>query len=127
MSDELCGDDFEQRLLDHVELLYVVALKLTHNPLDAERITRSTMLKAWCRRNELEGKPGLKADLLGLLRHTFVNQRQPIGPCDPLPTVLLRPSKVAQGTRAGLPAQECSPAPRSFAGHAEELGLVAAL
>jgi len=128
MSDKPHRDDFEQRLLDHVELLYVVALKLTHNPWDAERITHSTMLQAWCGRNEWEGGPGLKADLLRLLRHTFVNQRRAIGAYDPLRTVPLRPSKVSQGTRAGLPAQECSlAAARSCAGPAEELGLVAAL
>jgi hypothetical protein len=79
MSEKPCIDDFEQRLLDHVEMLYGVALKLTHNPCDAERITRRTMLCAWHARKPGDGRRQLKAELLKLLRRTFLSQSRSIG------------------------------------------------
>lgn len=119
MSEKRRIGDFEQRLLDHVEMLYGVALKLTHNPWDAERITRVTMLQAWHWRNERNDKRSLKAELLKLLRHTFVGHCQVIRLRGALWASQWSPSKDVAGSKAGVPGRERPPA--------KQIELVAAL
>jgi hypothetical protein len=74
MSETSYLDNFEQRLLEYVDTLYRVALKLTRDPQDAERITRTAMLQAWHSRNSLGAGRHLKAELLRLLRETFIRE-----------------------------------------------------
>ncbi len=72
MDEQQSMDPFEQQLIEHVETLYHVALKLTKNPRDAEEVTRTALLQAWQWRSELENRHPLKGELLKLLRRTFV-------------------------------------------------------
>jgi len=106
MSEKNGICDFEERLLDYVEMLYGVALKLTHNPWDAELVTRITMLKAWRWRNERDDKRSLKAELLKLLRQTFINQCPVTGLRGALRTSQMRSSAVSERAKAGSLRQE---------------------
>ena len=74
MNTEHCNEDFEARLLDHVEMLYGVALSLTGNPREAGHITRITMLEAWEWRQTWEDSRSLKSELLSLLRRKYITQ-----------------------------------------------------
>ncbi|NLN92245.1 MAG: sigma-70 family RNA polymerase sigma factor [Candidatus Hydrogenedens sp.] len=60
--------------MEHVDLLYAVALRLTRNHADAEDLTQNTFVKAL--RFHDKFKPGtyIKAWLLTILRNTFINE-----------------------------------------------------
>ena len=113
------SNDFEQQLLGHIRMLYAVALKLTRNPSDAERITRSTVLHAWRLWNAPGDTRNLKAELLKLLRQTFLRHREVVKLRNSLASQELRPLiDVACGT--------ASPPSRKYAS-ARKGELVAAL
>ena len=69
-------DNFQQRLVDHVEMVYSVALRLGGNPHVAERLTRSTMSRIWRQRNTLAQTFELKAELLHQLRLAFLDKQR---------------------------------------------------
>jgi uncharacterized protein (DUF2267 family) len=115
MDGNKSKDDFEQRLLDHVEMVYAVALKLTRDPQDAERIARSTLLQAWHSRDKWEDARSLKAELLKLLRRIYVSQSPP---------AVLRKALWTFQTRS-VPGVE--PAPRQQSVRARQPELAAAL
>ncbi len=80
MRNETVSRDFESRMLDYVEVVYSVALRLTSDPTKANALARETMLKAWEFRDGLEHIAYPKAWLLTTLRDTFVkNYRAPYG------------------------------------------------
>jgi len=66
--------EFEEQVIDHMDMLYAVALRLTSNPADAQDLTQNTVVKAL--RFHDKFKPGtyIKAWLLTILRNTFINQ-----------------------------------------------------
>ena len=107
MSSTICSDDFEQRLLDHVEMLYAVALKLARDPSDAERITRMTLAEAWRRRETWDRACSVKSELMTLLRQTFINHSQ-IPDCggEP-PEVVVQPRLRAARSYAGASYEGC--------------------
>ena len=98
--------DFEQQLFDHVELLYAVALKLTQSPADAQRVTRTTVLQAWHWRERLNNGCSLKAELLKLLRQTFINLHRVCEMREALYNLQQYPLRVREGGRATLPCSE---------------------
>ena len=65
-------DAFEQALLASAEVLFGVALALTHNTQDARRLTRTTPLRAWHLREKAGADVSTKWTLLSILRNTFV-------------------------------------------------------
>jgi DNA-directed RNA polymerase specialized sigma24 family protein len=65
-------DAFEQALLASAEVLYGVALTLTHNTQDARRLTRTTLLRAWQLREKAKANVSTKWMLLNMLRNTYV-------------------------------------------------------
>ncbi len=69
-------DPFEQRLLEHVELLYDVAVDLTQNARKAESITRRALCDAWHNRRELAADNQIKSRLLTYLRRAFLEERK---------------------------------------------------
>ena len=70
--DTMC---FQQRLLEHVEMVYNVALQLGGNSRNAECLTRSTMSRIWRRRDTLPETVELKPELLTQLRQTFLDKQ----------------------------------------------------
>ena len=69
-------EDFQQQLLDHVEMVYSVALRMSGNPHDAELLTRITMSRIWHRHNTLPQTFELKTELLSTLRQAFLDKQR---------------------------------------------------
>lgn len=99
MGEKNRVDHFEERLLEYVEMLYGVALKLTHNPRDAERVTRIAMLQVWRRQDKVGDVPSLKAELLKTLRHAFIDHCQAAKPRDASTLCSSGPTGDGEGTR----------------------------
>lgn len=66
--------EFEQQVLEHVDMLYAVALRLTRNPADAEDLTQNTFVKALRFHDKYKEGTYIKAWLLTILRNTFINE-----------------------------------------------------
>lgn len=60
--------------MEHVDLLYAVALRLTHNHADAEDLTQNTFVKALRFHDKFKAGTYIKAWLLTILRNTFINE-----------------------------------------------------
>ncbi len=61
-------------MLEHIDLLYAVALRLTRNPADAEDLTQNTFVKALRFHDKFKKGTYIKAWLLTILRNTFINE-----------------------------------------------------
>lgn len=72
------GDDkrraFEAEALPHLDTIYRVALRLAGDEAAAEDLTQDTMLKAFRAWHQYERGTNVRAWLLTILRHTFINQ-----------------------------------------------------
>lgn len=66
--------EFDDLVLDHLEMLYAVALRLTRNPSDAQDLTQNTVLKALRFHKRFKAGTYIKAWLLTILRNTFINE-----------------------------------------------------
>ena len=66
--------DFDELVLEHLDMLYAVALRLTRNPTDAQDLTQNTILKALRFHDRFEKGTYIKAWLLTILRNTFINE-----------------------------------------------------
>lgn len=66
--------DFEKLVLDHMDMLYGVALRLTRNTADAQDLTQNTVVKALRFHDKFEEGTYIKAWLLTILRNTFINE-----------------------------------------------------
>jgi RNA polymerase sigma-70 factor (ECF subfamily) len=66
--------EFENQVLEHIDLLYAVALRLTRNPTDAEDLTQNTFVKALRFHDKFKEGTYIKAWLLTILRNTFINE-----------------------------------------------------
>jgi len=65
--------EFESQVLEHVNLLYAVALRLTRNATDAEDLTQNSIVKALRFHDKFKEGTYIKAWLLTILRNTFIN------------------------------------------------------
>ncbi|MFM1922025.1 MAG: hypothetical protein RLZZ303_3659 [Candidatus Hydrogenedentota bacterium] len=65
--------EFEQLVLDHMDMLYAVALKLTRNAADAEDLVQNAVVKALRFHDKFKEGTYIKAWLLTILRNTFIN------------------------------------------------------
>ena len=65
---------FEELILDHMDMMYAVALKLTRNSADAEDLTQNTVVKALRFHDKFKEGTYIKAWLLTILRNTFINE-----------------------------------------------------
>ena len=65
--------EFEASVLEHLNMLYAVALRLTRNDADAEDLVQNTVLKALRFHRKFEEGTYIKAWLLTILRNTFIN------------------------------------------------------
>ena len=67
-------EDFEALVIEHVSLLFAVAMKMTRNKDDAEDLVQNTVVKALRFRHKFEPGSYIKAWLLTILRNTFINE-----------------------------------------------------
>ena len=68
--------DFEKALLGYVEMVYAVALSLTHNPGAAQRLARTTVVQVWEARGTMARGVPLNMCILALLRAAFLAECQ---------------------------------------------------
>jgi len=68
------SSDFEGLILEHLDMLYAVALRLTRNPADAQDLTQNTVVKALRFHERFTEGTYIKAWLLTILRNTFINE-----------------------------------------------------
>ena len=66
--------EFEALVLEHMDMMYAVALRLTHNTADAQDLTQNTVVKALRFHDKFERGTYIKAWLLTILRNTFINE-----------------------------------------------------
>ena len=64
---------FEKLVLEHMNMLYAVALRLTRNATDAQDLTQTTVVKALRFHDRFKDGTYIKAWLLTILRNTFIN------------------------------------------------------
>lgn len=68
------SEDFERLVLEHMDMMYAVALRLTRNAADAQDLTQNTIVKALRFHEKFEEGTYIKAWLLTILRNTFINE-----------------------------------------------------
>jgi RNA polymerase sigma-70 factor (ECF subfamily) len=68
----MCLKHFEELMLEHVAMLYAVALKLTRDPARAETLTKATLEEAFRLRKRVKQEVWPKAWLLTMLRSLFI-------------------------------------------------------
>jgi RNA polymerase sigma-70 factor, ECF subfamily len=64
---------FADQAMPFMDALYTAALRLTHNPSDAEDLVQETYLKAYRAYNGFEDGTNLRAWLYRILTNTFIN------------------------------------------------------
>ena len=65
---------FEEEAIPHLDTVYRVALRLSGDPSQADDLTQETMLKAFRSWHQYRPGTNVRAWLLTILRHTFINQ-----------------------------------------------------
>ncbi len=66
--------EFEELVLEHLDMMHAVALRLTRNAADAEDLTQNTLVKALRFHDKFKEGTYIKAWLLTILRNTFINE-----------------------------------------------------
>lgn len=66
--------EFENLVLEHLDMMYAVALRLTRNSADAQDLTQNTLVKALRFHSKFKEGTYIKAWLLTILRNTFINE-----------------------------------------------------
>lgn len=65
---------FDALLIEHMDLMFAVAMKLTRNVDDAEDLVHNTVVKALRFHDKFREGTYIKAWLLTILRNTYINQ-----------------------------------------------------
>ena len=68
------SSEFEREVVDHMNMLYAIALRLTHDPSEAQDLTQNTVVKALRFHAGFKEGTYIKAWLLTILRNTFINE-----------------------------------------------------
>jgi RNA polymerase sigma-70 factor (ECF subfamily) len=68
------GRTFELEALPHLDAVYRVALRLAGQESQADDLTQETMLKAYRSWHQYKKGTNVRAWLLTILRHTFINE-----------------------------------------------------
>lgn len=90
------SEEFEKMVLEHLNMLYAVALRLTRNTMDAQDLTQNAVVKALRFHDKFQDGTYIKAWLLTILRNTFINEYR---------------SKARRLDSAELTGTEAAPAP----------------
>jgi len=75
-SEENAPVAFEREVLEHLDALYGVALRMTRQNAAAEDLVHDTIVKAVRARDQYEPGTNLKAWLLRILTNTFINRHR---------------------------------------------------
>jgi RNA polymerase sigma-70 factor (ECF subfamily) len=67
---------FEQEVLEHLDSMYGMALRMTRNPTSAEDLVHDTVVKAVRARDQYRAGTNMKAWLLRILTNTFINRHR---------------------------------------------------
>lgn len=67
---------FEAEVLDHLDAMYGVAMRMTKNAASAEDLVHDTVVKAVRARDQYKPGTNLKAWLLRILTNTFINRHR---------------------------------------------------
>ena len=70
----MTAKEFEEQALPHTESLYNTALRLTHNPNDAEDLVQEVFYKAFRSLNQFESGTNARAWLFKILINTHISQ-----------------------------------------------------
>lgn len=70
----MTSKDFEKQALSHTESLYNTALRMTHNPQDAEDLVQEAFYKAFRSIHQFEEGTNLRAWLFKILVNTHISQ-----------------------------------------------------
>jgi RNA polymerase sigma-70 factor, ECF subfamily len=73
-SESVRSQAFEEEVLQHLDMMHAVALRLTRNMADAEDLTQNTLVKALRFHDRFKEGTYIKAWLLTILRNTFINE-----------------------------------------------------
>lgn len=65
---------FHKQLMPHADALYAYALRLTHNPTDAEDLVQESLLKAFGALDRLPDQSNYKGWLFTILRNTWLSR-----------------------------------------------------
>ena len=65
---------FEVEAQPHLHALYLMALRLTRSPVDAEDLVQNTVVRAYRFYDRFEAGTNFKAGLLRIQMNTFVNR-----------------------------------------------------
>lgn len=68
------SEAFEKMVLEHLNMMYAVALRLTRNATDAQDLTQNAVVKALRFHDHFADGTYIKAWLLTILRNTFINE-----------------------------------------------------
>ncbi|PCJ56426.1 MAG: hypothetical protein COA73_12060 [Candidatus Hydrogenedentota bacterium] len=71
--DQIRSEDFEQEVIQHMDAMYAVALKLTRNAADARDLQQDALVRALRFHHKFQKGTYLKAWLMTILRNTFIN------------------------------------------------------
>jgi RNA polymerase sigma-70 factor (ECF subfamily) len=72
-QDERCAR-FERDALEYVDQLYSAAIRMSHNPTDAEDLVQETYLKAFAAFGQFKPGTNMKAWLYRILTNTFITE-----------------------------------------------------
>jgi len=103
------AERFERDAMGYIDQLYGAALRLTHNPADAEDVVQDTYARAFAAFHQFKPGTNLKAWLYRILTNTFINnyrraQRQPAIAGEEIEDWQL--AKAAQHQSSGLDSAE---------------------
>lgn len=74
MTAEERQDFFEREVMQHLDALYRTALRMTHNPQDAEDLVQETSLRAYRFLDKFQPGTNLRAWLFKILTNTYINR-----------------------------------------------------
>lgn len=72
-SDRL-KKEFEEQVLEHIDSLYNLAIRMTQNKQDAEDLVQEAVLRAYRFFHNFERRTNFKAWIMTILRNIYINQ-----------------------------------------------------
>lgn len=72
-SECIRSEVFEKQILEHLDSLYPVALRLTRNPIDAQDLLQDAVVRALRFHDKFKQGTHIRAWLVTILRNTFIN------------------------------------------------------